>query len=150
MLSSLKIVAYDLDTECLHTLQQAFPEWQIQVKAGGTLDTLERDWNPGPAALMVLSACPRVTQTLGVCRALRSQAGRAHTPLLVLVPPAAEALVRAALDAGANGCLVVPVHAKEFVHAVAQFERGNQPGRHTRSLEPAQMQDQWRDEGGEG
>jgi hypothetical protein len=37
------------------------------------------------------------------------------TPLLVLVPPAWEALVRAVLRAGATSCLVCPAHAKELV-----------------------------------
>jgi hypothetical protein len=41
-----------------------------------------------------------VTQTLGLCRGLRSQAGRAQSPLLVLVQPGREPLVRAALEAG--------------------------------------------------
>ena len=34
---------------------------------------------------------------------------------LVLVWPEQEALVRAALDAGAHSCLVLPVHAKDLV-----------------------------------
>src|SRR5262245_58399539 len=89
------------------------------------------------------------TPGLGLCRGLRSQAGAAHTPLLVLVGPAQEALVSAALDAGANSCLVVPVQAEDLVSRVARARAGNRPGRHTLGLDRAQREDSWRDDGGE-
>ena len=79
----------------------------------------------------------------------RSQAGRAQTPLLVLVPPAQEPLVKAVLEAGANSCLVLPVHAKDLASTLARALAGNRPGRHTLGLDRAQREDRWRDDGGE-
>ena len=86
---------------------------------------------------------------LGICRGLRSQGGRARTPLLVLVQPAQEVLVRAALDASANSCLVLPVHPKELIAMVSRALGGNRPGRHTLGLDQPQRDDPWRDDGGE-
>ena len=57
--------------------------------------------------------------------------------------------MRAALDAGADGCLVLPVHPKQLVRLVARVRAGPRPGRHTLSLDPAPQADPWRDEGGE-
>ncbi len=116
---------------------------------GATTGSLTRDWNPAAVDLLVIGARDQVAETLGLCRGLRSQAGRAHTPLLVLMRPAQEALVRAVLDAGAHSCLVLPVHAKDLVSMVTRVRMGNQPGRHTLGLDRAQCEDQWRDNGGE-
>jgi PleD family two-component response regulator len=116
---------------------------------GATAGSLTRDWNPEAVGLMVIGACDQVTKALGLCRGLRGQAGRAHTPLLVLVRPAQEPLVRAALAAGAHSCLVLPVHAKDLIGMVTRARVGNQPGRHTLGLDRAQREDQWRDDGGE-
>jgi hypothetical protein len=33
---------------------------------------------------------------------------------------------------------------------LARVRQGNQPGRHTLSLDPAQIEDRWRDDGGQG
>jgi DNA-binding response OmpR family regulator len=108
-------------------------------------------WDQEPTAvnLLVLGARDQVTETLELCRTLRCQAGLAQTPLLVLVQPAQEGLVRAALAAGASSCLVLPVHAKELVSIVNRVRAGNRPGRHTLSLHHAQSEDHWRDHGGE-
>jgi hypothetical protein len=65
------------------------------------------------------------------------------------VQAAQEDVVAAALDAGADSCLVVPVRAKELALALAWARRVNQTGRHTLSLNLAQEEDRWRDEGGE-
>lgn len=144
-----RVVAFDVDPESLVSLRQAFPEWEIRAISGATTGSLDQDWDPGAAALLVVGAHDQVVETLGLCRGLRSQAGRAHTQILVLVPPAQDALVRAALDAGASSCLVLPVHAKDLVSMVTRAEAGNQPGRHTLGLDRAQRADQWRDNGGE-
>jgi DNA-binding response OmpR family regulator len=144
-----KVIAFDVDPDSLASLRQAFPGWAVEATDGATADALEHDWDPGAAALLVVAGRDRVAETLGLCRGLRSQAGRARTPLLVLVPPDQETLVRAALDAGADGCLVLPVHAKQLVSLVARVRAGHRPGRHTRSLDPAQQGDPWRDDGGE-
>jgi DNA-binding response OmpR family regulator len=144
-----KAIAFDVDPNSLLSLRQAFPEWEIEAITGATVASVARDWNPGVAALLVLGMRDQLDETLGLCRGLRSQVGRAHTSLLVLVPAAHEALVRAALEAGANSCLLLPVHAKDFVNRVTHADAGNQPGRHTLDLDRPQCADQWRDDGGE-
>src|SRR5262249_37265825 len=106
----LKAITFDVDAESLESLRQAFPEWQIEVMAGAAIDSLTRDWSPEEADLLVVGVRDSTTETLGLCRGLRSQVGRAHTPLLVLVPRAQEVLVRVALAAGASSCLLLPVH----------------------------------------
>jgi DNA-binding response OmpR family regulator len=144
-----RVIAFDVDAESLTRLREAFPGWEIEATRGATADSLARDWNLGAVDLLVVGAGDRVAQTLGLCRGLRSQPGRARTPLLVLVPPAHDALVRAALDAGADSCLVLPVHPKHLVSMVARVRAGNRPGRHTLGLDQAQCDDPWRDGGGE-
>ena len=150
MAQQARAVAFDVDAASLITLREALPEWGIEVIQGANATALRRDWNPETADLLVLGARAEVTETLGLCRGLRSQAGRAATPLLVLVPPEQPALVRAVLEAGANSCLVLPVHAKEVVAVVSRAREENQPGRHTLGLDRAQTEDRWRDDGGQG
>ena len=69
--------------------------------------------------------------------------------MLVLVQPGRELLVRAALEAGADSCLVLHVHAKELVTMLSRALAGNRPGRHTLGLDQPQSDDEWRDDGGE-
>jgi DNA-binding response OmpR family regulator len=144
-----KAIAFDVDPDSWTSLRQAFPGWEIEAMNGATTGSLIRDWNPGAADLLVLGVRDQVAETLGLCRELRSQAGRAHTSLLVLVPAALEAVVRAVLEAGAHSCLVLPVHAKELVSMMARAQGSNHPGRHTLGLDRAQPEDEWRDDGGE-
>ena len=139
----------DGDPASLESLRQAFPGWQLEAVNGATRESLARDWDPGEASLLVVGARTDVTQTLALCRGLRSQAGRAQTPLLVLVQPGRESQVRAALEAGADSCLVLPVHAKELVTMLSRALAGNRPGRHTLGLNRPQCEDEWRDDGGE-
>ena len=144
-----KVIALDVDPTSLESFHQAFPGWQVETVNGATRETLTPDWDPGEASLLVVGARTDVTQTLGLCRGLRSQAGRARTPLLVLVQAGREPLVRAALDAGADSCLALPVHAKELVTMLGRALAGNRPGRHTLGLDQPQSDDEWRDDGGE-
>jgi DNA-binding response OmpR family regulator len=144
-----KAIAFDVDPHSLAILREAFPEWDVEAIDAATTDSLARDWNPDAATLLVIGARDQPAATLGLCRALRSRAGHARTPLLVLVRPGEEELVGAALRAGAHSCLVVPVHAKELVSMLARVHAGNQPGRHTLGLSRAQHEDSWRDFGGE-
>ena len=144
-----KAIAFDVDPDSLVSLHRAFPEWEIEALDGATTGSLARDWNPGGVDLVVIGARDQVVETLGLCRGVRSQAGRANTPLLVLLTPAQGALVRAALEAGAHSCLVLPVHAKQLVSTLARARAGNPPGRHTLGLDRAQREDSWRDDGGE-
>jgi hypothetical protein len=68
----------------------------------------------------------------------------------VLVPSGQGPLVRAALEAGAHSCLLLPIYAKEVASMLVHARAGNQPGRHTLNLEGAQCEDRWRDDGGQG
>jgi DNA-binding response OmpR family regulator len=150
MTDPLKVVAFDVDPDSLAALRQAFPEWEVQALSGATAASLAHDWDPGAAALLVVGAREQLTGTLALCRGLRSQAGRARAPLLVLVQPAQEASVRAALEAGADSCLVLPIHAKDLGSMVSRAQSGSQPGRHTLDLHRVQGKDAWQDDGGEG
>jgi DNA-binding NarL/FixJ family response regulator len=167
-------VAFDVDPASLVSLRVALPDWEIEVVHGATSASLALGWNPGAADLLVLQAGAEVVETLGLCRFLVScgvfatdcrqavprtaelhrsrqcQAPPAGAPLLVLVPPGQELLVRAALEAGAESCLVLPIHAQEVASMLAQVRQGNQPGRHTLDLDRAQREDRWRDDGGQG
>jgi DNA-binding response OmpR family regulator len=149
MVDRPRIVAFDVDADSLASLREAFPEGAIEAVQGATTASLRRDWDPGVTDLLVVGAGDSLGSTLGLCRGVRSQAGRAHTPLLVLMRPTQQALVQAALAAGADGCLVLPVHPKELVRVLAQAREGNRPGRHTLSLSRAQREDPWQDDGGE-
>ena len=144
-----KVIALDVDPISLESIRQAFAGWQVEAVNGATPESLARAWDPGEASLLVVGARTDVTQTLGLCRGLRSQAGRAQTPLLVLVQSGREPLVRAALEAGAHSCLVLPVHAKELVTMLSRALAGKRPGRHTLGLDQPQSDDEWRDDGGE-
>jgi DNA-binding NarL/FixJ family response regulator len=170
----LKAVAFDVDAASLTSLREALPGWEIEVLHGATASSLTHDWNPGEANLLVVKARAEAAQTLGLCRFLvlrgafstdfregmaetsglrrgrKNQAPREDVPLLVLVSPGQEPLVRAALEAGADHCLVLPVHAKEVASMLAHARAGNQPGRHTLNLDRAQSVDGWRDDGGQG
>jgi DNA-binding NarL/FixJ family response regulator len=169
----LKAVAFDLDAASLISLREALPEWEIEVVNGATAASLTDDWNPGAVDLLIVKARAEVAETLGLCRFLvcgvistdsreevtetlrwhrsrQNQARRADAALLVLVPSGQESLARAALEAGAAGCLVLPVHAKQVASMLARVRQGNRPGRHTLNLDPAQCEDPWRDHGGQG
>jgi DNA-binding response OmpR family regulator len=144
------VVAFDVDPDSLAALYQAFQGWEVRATTGATRDSLAQDWRPDAAELLVVGARDQVAETLALCRGLRSQAGRARAPLVVLVRPAQDALVRAALEAGADSCLMLPIHAKDLGSMVIRARAGSQPGRHTLDLHRAQGKDAWRDDGGEG
>jgi DNA-binding NarL/FixJ family response regulator len=174
MLARRTAVAFDVDNASLASLREALPDWEIEVVNGATSASLALGWNPGAADLLVLQAGEEVVETLGLCRFLAScgvfatdcreavprtaelrrsrqfQAPPADAPLLVLVLPGQEPLVRAALEAGADSCLVLPIHAKEVASMLGRARQGNRPGRHTLDLDRAQWEDRWRDDGGQG
>jgi DNA-binding response OmpR family regulator len=143
-------VAFDVDAESLASLRVALPGWKIEAMQGVTPASLDRQVNPEAVDLLVIGAGGDMVKTLGMCRELRSQPGRAITPLLVLVPLAQPSLIAAALKAGASGCLVLPIDAKILASSVTRAQVGNQPGRHTSNLDQAQRKDNWRDDGGQG
>ncbi len=170
----LKAVAFDLDEASLMCLGEALPEWEIEVVKGAKAASLTHSWNPGAADLLIVKARAEAAETLGLCRFLvrcgvfstdsqkelaerlprhrgqQNQALRVDAPLLVLVPSEQEPVVRAALEAGAAGCLVLPIHAKQVVSMLARVRQGNRPGRHTLNLDIPQREDRWRDDGGQG
>lgn len=164
----LTAIAFDLDAASMVSLRQAFPAWAIEEIGEATAASLSRDWDPATADLLIVNAGADVSETLALCRLLvfcgrystdsqrgvpRSPEGvvpRADAPLLVLVHAGQENFVRAALEAGAASCLILPIHAKELVNMLAHAQDSNQPGRHTLNLDPAQREDRWRDDGGQG
>jgi len=170
----MRAIAFDLDAATLSSLQKALPNWEVEVVHGATVESLTRDWNPGAADLLIVNARADVAETLRLCRFFvqcgvsstdsweeasatadvhgkrQEQLRRPDAPVLVLVHSGHEALVRAALEAGADSCLVLPIHPKEVVGMLARVRQGNWPGRHTLDLQQAQAEDRWRDEGGQG
>jgi DNA-binding response OmpR family regulator len=145
-----RAVALDVDPASLLSLRKAFPKWEIEAVEGATAPSLTQDWNLGAADLLIIGARDDEAATLDLCRGLRKQVGRTVTPLLVLVRPAQQALVRNVLKAGADSCLVLPINAKEVASMLVRAQAGNQPGRHTLNLDKAQTEDRWRDDGGQG
>ncbi len=150
MPSPSKAIAFDVDQASLLSIRDALPGWEIESVAGATAASITQDQNLEGADLLIVGARADQAETVALCRGLRQQAGRAVTPLIVLVPPAQAALVKDVLKAGANSCLVLPIHAKEVASMLAHAQAGNQPGRHTLNLERAQTEDRWRDDGGQG
>jgi DNA-binding response OmpR family regulator len=143
------VVALDVDRDSLTRLREAFTGWRVEALDWANGTPLTRDVDPGAADLLVVGAHERLAKTLELCRGLRGQAGRARTPLLVLLGPAQREQAGAVLQAGADSCLVLPVHPKELVSVLARVRAGNRPGRHTSGLDRAQREDPWRDDGGE-
>ena len=143
------VIALDVDRESLTSLREAFPGWRVEELdwENGTPPTRGED--PGPAYLLVVGAHDRLAKTLELCRGLQDQAGLSRTPLLVLLGSAQREQAGAVLQAGADSCLVLPVHPKELVSVLARVLAGNRPGRHTSGLDQAQREDPWQDDGGE-
>ena len=115
-----RVVAFDVDRDSMACLRQALPGWEVNTASGATTGSLARDWDPAPADLLVIGARAGVAESLGLCRELRSQRGRAHTPLVILVATEQEAEVRAGLRPGADTCLVLPVRANDLLNVVAR------------------------------
>lgn len=139
-------IVFDLDAESLQSVRQALPEWSIRVPAPAA-DPLQEHPNAVEADLLIVGTRLRAAETLRICRNLRSQSD--SIPLVVLVPEAQNPFVAAALAAGADSCLVVPIHPQDLASTLSRALAGNRPGRHTLDLNRAQIEDSWRDEGGE-
>jgi DNA-binding NarL/FixJ family response regulator len=180
MPNQFKAIAFDVDAASLVSLREALPDCEIEVVNGATAASLNRDWDPGTVDLLVVRAGEDVAETLGLCRFLvscgvlaRDSQGatdsqeelprtlglrrsrenpsrRPHSPLLVLVRHGQESTVKAVLEAGAHSCLMLPFNAKEVASMLVHAREGNHPGRHTLNLERAQIEDRWRDDGGQG
>jgi hypothetical protein len=169
----LRAVAFDVDAASLTSLQEALPWWEVEEVNGATASTPTHGWNPGAADLLVVQARGELAETLGLCRFLIScrgystdsrvpaeprgrtggwqgQARPAGAPLLVLVASQQDPLVTAALEAGADHCLILPVHAKDVASMMAHLRQDGQPGRHATNLDRDRSEDLWRDDGGQG
>jgi peptidylprolyl isomerase len=167
-----RVVAFDVDAASLASLRDALPEWEIESVNGATPASLSGHWDPSATDLLVVGTRNDAAETLSLCRLLsfctsyspeaRSEgmetlapeqspqrAAVRDAPLLVLVPAGQETLVGAALEAGARGCLMLPIHAKGVTSMLASARAGNQPGRHTRDLSRPQEDDPWQEDGGE-
>jgi CheY-like chemotaxis protein len=166
-------IAFDLDPASLSSLRKALPGWNIEVLAAASEASLTSQWHPGKVDLLVVQA-DNETRTLALCRflvrcplvsrdfqdhgaeilgprgSLQTPAQRAHAPLLVLLSAGHEDLVNSVLEAGAHSCLLLPIEAKDVASMLVHARAGNRPGRHTQSLEGAQTEDRWRDDGGQG
>src|SRR5947209_17647300 len=118
----MKAIAFDVDAASLASLRQALPGWEVESVNGATAASLDHGWDRGPADLLVVGIRDDATDTLALCRSLAScmsfsadsrqgaadspgLRGRqqkcsrdADAPLLVLVRPGQEALVRPALE----------------------------------------------------
>ena len=145
-----RAIVFEVDEATQASLRQAFAQWHVEVSDRATIDLLIAGHNLGGADLLVLGTGDNVAETLGLCRVLRKHIASAHTPILVLVAPGEDSFARAALDAGATSCLILPVHVKQLASMVTRAREGNRPGRHTLNLNCAQEEDSWRDEGGQG
>jgi CheY-like chemotaxis protein len=167
-----RAIAFDVDAASLASLREALPGWEIDTINGANPASLVHNWNPGAVDLLVVSASGDAKQILELCRFLsfctwystesreevaaalgpreNLPALRPDAPVLVLVPSGREPLAGAALEAGARSCLVLPIHPKKVASMLAHARADNQPGRHTLSLDQAQIEDRWRDDGGQG
>jgi CheY-like chemotaxis protein len=171
MSDQLRAVTFDMDEPGLTALKQALPGWRVDAVNGATALAPNHDWDPGRTDLVVVMSRHEAAETLALCRlvvassifttnqeeatgrwrdALEKRAEGADPPLLVLLRTGQQSLSQSALDAGADGCLLLPIDAKELANMLAQARQGNRPGRHTRSLDRAQCGDSWRDDGGQG
>jgi CheY-like chemotaxis protein len=168
-----RVFAFDLDRASLACLGEALPGWEVQTVNGMTPAGLPPDWHPGAAGLLVVRVRKDVRAALALCRFLASCASlsappppgaggpcpagdpdnplqRPAPPLVVLLARGREALATAALEAGADSCLVIPIQPGEIKGVLARTSAGNRPGRHTGKLDKAQRDDPWRETGGEG
>jgi PleD family two-component response regulator len=178
MFHESKAIAFDVDRASLDTIRKALPDWQIDIVSGASAGSLSKEWQPGVVDLLFIRAGADMTNTLGLCRFLaycgafadgarspretnhrlpgrRAAARQAlgqqtDAPLVLLVAANQGSFVRAALEAGVDCCLVVPIHTKEVTAMLVRLGHDNQPGRHTLNLDPAQSEDLWRDDGGQG
>jgi hypothetical protein len=167
-----RAVAFDVDAVSLARLRETLPGWEIDAVDGATPESLTDHWDPAEADLLVVDSNGNLAELLALCRFLSEYtrdstdnrkdraellgsreerpASRAGAPILVLVHPGQEKIVGAALEAGARSCLVLPVHTKSVASMLVHARAGNQPGRHTLNLDRSQVEDPWRDDGGQG
>lgn len=52
IVDQLQAIAFDVDSDSLVTLREAFPGWEIEATSGTTTASLILDWNPAAADLL--------------------------------------------------------------------------------------------------
>jgi hypothetical protein len=168
-----RAVAFDPDADSLAGLRGALPGWEIEVVNGATAASITQDWNRA-ADLLFVGAHEGGAEASDLCRFLvfcgvasksaregppgpagrhgggRQRARPVGAPLVVLLPPGQGAVGRAALAAGAAGCLGLPVDAGELVDLWARVRHVDRPGPPTIDRDLARALDRWRDDGGRG
>jgi FKBP-type peptidyl-prolyl cis-trans isomerase 2 len=167
-----RVVVFDPDAPSLAAVYEALVGWRVDVVYGATADTLPCDWEPGDARLLIVGVGGELADTLDLCRFLAfcaappqpssnaaAQAAAEHSrgavrrdgiPLVVLMPHQAGTMVSAALEAGADGCLMLPLRAEDVRAVVDQGRAGTRQGRHMLNLDRTEREDRWADEGGQG
>jgi peptidylprolyl isomerase len=167
-----RVIVFDPDAPSLAALYDALVGWRVDVVYGATADTLPCDWDPGDARLLIVGVSANMTDTLDLCRFLafcaalpqgsgsataqaadgdgRGVVRRDGVPLVVLMPHHAGTMVSAALEAGADGCLMLPLRAEDVRAVVGHGRTDTRQGRHTLNLDRAEREDRWSDEGGQG
>lgn len=174
MIRRPRTLTFDVDPASAATLREALPEWVIEPTLGASVASLFSGEDLGAVDLVVVGARASATETLALCRVLgvsgsrlrragqtnegslvlrwriQRQARRVEAPLLVLVAPEQMGLVQAALEAGAQCCLELPITVSAVAGVLSRARAGNRPGHHTGNHERAQDLDLWQDDGGQG
>jgi hypothetical protein len=180
MMNQSRIIAFDLDRASLRCLRDALPESVIEAVNGASSASFGANWDPGIVDLLIIQSGEEIAETVKLCKYLVSRRVLAkdgpiitdsqevkssklevhgdppvaqrltRAPLLVLLPASQMTHLRDVLKAGAHSCLMLPIDAKDVASMLIHAQAGNQPGRHTLNLERAQVEDRWRDNGGEG
>lgn len=146
--SPFTMMAYNLDSATVLSLQMALPNWRIQVVPKATLASIGQVGNIPSANLLVLGDRRNAKATLGLCRGLRSIAGRTGPPLLVLLSTKQSDMVERVLEAGANKCLILPFRPAEVE---AMVTHGSPPpDRLPAEVERIERENRWQDDGGQG
>jgi hypothetical protein len=158
-----RAVAFDVDAGALARLRETLPDWTIDAINEATPASLVLDWNPAAAQLLVVGAGEDAARTLGLCRflsfcaryatdarewdtrALRQGEHHLSAPLLVLLRPGHEAFAQAAVRAGADGHLLLPIDSGSVVSLLAHLWADNH--RHNGSPDRTAI-DRWNDDGG--
>lgn len=141
------LLAMDVDPASLLATRRFLPEWSVQTIHGASAAYLAQDGDIEQADLLVLGVTQDVRNTLGLCRMLRSESGRAGPPLVVLVPAEQPTLGREVMEAGANDYLLLPIQRAKLVDLVHKH-KGMAIG-HAPDPDRVHL-DRWQDEGGQG
>lgn len=165
MSENRKARVFDVDPESMNSIEEALPGWEIDILYGATVGSLPSNWDPGAVDLLIVGPRENVSESLGLVRFLsycapfsrefhrdgigslglrRGPTNPMRQPdalLLVLVPPAREDAIGAALRAGAHHCLVLPITAQDVARAVMPARVGHPPHRNAQHAYQAATED---------